>query len=99
MLNPSKLIILIFVTILSAGGCAITTSYGKDPVPVEGEKDAYRYTIYYNMYTSKTDIKNRAQGIAQKLVAENGCKGYRLKEIPNTTFGAQDIDYIAYLDC
>jgi len=99
MLHRSKLLALILISYFGFTGCAITTMYGKKPMPVQGENDAYRFTIYYNMYTSKKDIEKRSHEAAEKLLAENDCKDYTLKEIPNNTFGAQDVDFIAYLNC
>jgi hypothetical protein len=99
MLYRSKLLVFIIVSTITFTGCAITTLYGKKPSPIQGEKDAYRYTIYYNIATSNKDIEKRAHQVAEELVTERGCKGYTLEAIPNKTFGAQDIDFIAYLDC
>jgi len=90
-------LVLTFFSVLA--GCAITTLYGKEAMPVQGEKNAYRYTIYFNMYTSKEDIEKRAHEVAEKLSAEKKCKGYKLEKILNTSFGAADVDYIARLRC
>jgi len=91
--------LLVFILFSVLTGCAITTLYGKKPAPVQGEKNAYRYTVYFNIFTSKTDIEKRAHEAAEKLSAEKKCKSYDLEKIPNTTLGAMTVDYIARLHC
>lgn len=97
-MNAVKLFVMASL-LVGVSACAITTTYGKDPQPVPGERNAYRFTIYYNMYTTQADIQAKAETIARELQTQQRCQGYRLQAIPSETFGAQDIDYIARLQC
>jgi len=61
--------IAIFLSIFMSG-CAIVTTYGKDPKKLSS--NTYRFELYYNMYSSDEDIDKKADEIINEIKMKNG---------------------------
>ncbi len=89
-------ILATIITTLSAfvAGCAITTTYGNKPTPVTSTKDTFTFPIYYNTFSTDTDIEKAAMVEIEKIKASNGyreCEFERLGE--KSIFSAAKYDF------
>lgn len=67
-------------------GCAISTTYGKRPVPVSGSPDTYQITIFKNPYESHAGADRTAEKEIRSLLAETDCNDYEISRIDRAQF-------------
>ena len=73
-------------------GCAIVTTYGKDPEKLD--KNTYKFKLYYNVASTDKDIDKKAQEIKKEIKVKNNhneCHIIRQTTSPNS--GSQSIEY------
>lgn len=88
-----SVVFLIPVVLIFLSGCSITTSYGEKPQKL-GD-DTYKYKVYYNIYSSSTDIKRKAKIIENQIKKEHGYKSCTSTRNENRIFGSQTYVYTA----
>lgn len=90
-MNKFLILIAILLTALLSG-CAIVTTYGKEPEKID--KNTYKFKLYYNLASTDKDIDNKAQEIKNEIKTKNvhrECHIIRQTTSPN--MGSQSIVY------
>lgn len=79
-------ILALCISMVLLSGCAMTTTYGKKPIPDAIEKDQYAFTIYYNAYVADYDIEQKAKQEISKFMSETGYKDFEIVNISKARY-------------
>ena len=67
--------------VLTLTGCAISTTYGKRPLPVSARPDTYQIKIYKNAFETNDGADRTADAEIRKLLAETGFNDYEIVSV------------------
>ena len=61
----NSVVVLGLLLILLTSGCAIVTTYGKEPEKLSS--NTYQFEFYYNIYSSGAEIDKKAEEIIKEI--------------------------------
>jgi len=79
------------LTLVALFSCAATTTFGAKPKPLPLRDNAYSFKIYYNMYTTKYDLDQKANELISNFMNENGFVCHRITNVQDYGIGTKII--------
>lgn len=82
-MNASEAKNVLWLVLMSIGlsGCAMTATYGKQPVPDAMEKDKYSFTVYFNAYTTAHEVTQKAKREIKTFMEKSGYSEYEIVNV------------------
>ena len=78
---------------------ACSAPYTKPPEPVPGQADTYRFSISYDVYSSRKSVNNTALYVAEQLKAEHDCERFELDPVPGGSRDRKETEFVVHLYC
>jgi len=76
--SVSRLPVALLTTIVLAGCCGVTTTYGVKPRQDPIDKDRYSFTIFYNTFSAQSDVDMKARAEIKKAMDIEGYSSFEI---------------------